>query len=92
MSEVSIPARPFAHNEVIPVSSRLPRSLNFGYAAIALFMTGDGFELTFLARYLVDLGYTVRWRIVDPQKYVFELKLPDDSVKASRHVTESLSG
>lgn len=58
MSEVSIPARPFAHNEVIPVSSRLPRSLIFGYAAIALFMTGDGFELTFLARYLVDLGYT----------------------------------
>jgi polyol permease family len=32
--------------------------LIFGYAAIALFMTGDGFELTFLARYLVDLGYT----------------------------------
>jgi hypothetical protein len=56
MSEVSIPARPFAHNEVIPVSSRLPRSLIFGYAAIALFMTGDGFELTFLARYLVDLA------------------------------------
>lgn len=40
------------------MSARLPRSLIFGYAAIALFMTGDGFELTFLARYLVDLGYT----------------------------------
>jgi polyol permease family len=40
------------------VSTRLPRSLIYGYAAIALFMTGDGFELTFLARYLVDLGYT----------------------------------
>jgi polyol permease family len=32
--------------------------LIFGYAAIALFMTGDGFELTFLSRFLVDLGYT----------------------------------
>ena len=40
------------------MSSRLPRSLIFGYAAIALFMTGDGFELTFLSRFLVDLGYT----------------------------------
>ena len=40
------------------MSLRLPRSLIYGYAAIALFMTGDGFELTFLARYLVDLGYT----------------------------------
>lgn len=34
-------------------------------------------------QYLVDLGYTVRWRIADPQKYVFELKAPDDSVKAA---------
>ncbi|WP_293987756.1 protease modulator HflK [Sphingomonas sp.] len=34
-------------------------------------------------QYLVDLGYTVRWRIVDPQKYAFELKLPDDSVKSA---------
>lgn len=36
----------------------VPRKLVFGYLAIALFMTGDGFELTFLSRYLVDLGYT----------------------------------
>ncbi|MBN8814003.1 MAG: protease modulator HflK [Sphingomonas sp.] len=34
-------------------------------------------------QYLVDLSYTVRWRIADPQKYAFELKLPDDSVKAA---------
>jgi len=34
-------------------------------------------------QYLVDLGYTVRWRIVDPQQYIFELKEPDDSVKAA---------
>ncbi|MEO5494954.1 MAG: protease modulator HflK [Sphingomonas sp.] len=34
-------------------------------------------------QYLVDLGYTVRWRIVDPQQYVFELKGPDDTVKAA---------
>lgn len=40
-----------------------------------LVLTGD--------QYLVDLGYTVRWRIVDPQKYVFELKGPDETVKAA---------
>lgn len=40
-----------------------------------LVLTGD--------QYLVDLSYTVRWRIVDPQKYVFELKGPDDTVKAA---------
>ncbi|MBS0480206.1 MAG: protease modulator HflK [Proteobacteria bacterium] len=34
-------------------------------------------------QYLVDLGYTVRWRIADPQQYVFELKGPDDTVKAA---------
>jgi membrane protease subunit HflK len=34
-------------------------------------------------QYLVDLGYTVRWRIVDPQKYAFELKAPDESVQAA---------
>lgn len=36
----------------------LPRNLVVGYVAVALFMTGDGFELTFLSKYLVDLGYT----------------------------------
>jgi len=36
----------------------IPRKLFFGYVAIALFMAGDGFELTFLSTYLVDLGYT----------------------------------
>lgn len=36
----------------------LPRTLVFGFVAVALFMTGDGFELTFLSKYLVDLGYS----------------------------------
>jgi polyol permease family len=40
------------------MSLGLPRSLVLGYAAVALFMTGDGFELTFLSKYLVDLGYS----------------------------------
>lgn len=40
-----------------------------------LVLTGD--------QYLVDLGYTVRWKIIDPQKYVFELKGPDETVKAA---------
>lgn len=37
---------------------RASRSLLLGYIAIALFMTGDGFELTFLSVHLVALGYT----------------------------------
>lgn len=32
--------------------------LVFGFVAIAVFMTGDGFELTFLSKYLVDLGFS----------------------------------
>lgn len=40
-----------------------------------LVLTGD--------QYLVDLGYTVRWKIIDPQKYIFELKGPDETVKAA---------
>lgn len=40
------------------MSARFPGSLIVGYVAIALFMTGDGFELTFLSVYLVDLGHS----------------------------------
>ncbi|WP_249352685.1 MFS transporter [Microbacterium sp. 4NA327F11] len=40
------------------MSSRFSRSLLVGYFAIALFMTGDGFELTFLSVYLVDHGHS----------------------------------
>ncbi|RJF40410.1 MFS transporter [Actinomyces sp. 2119] len=36
----------------------MPRKLAFGFLAIAVFMTGDGFELTFLSPYLVDQGFT----------------------------------
>ena len=36
----------------------LPRPLMAGYIAIALFMTGDGFELAFLSQYITTLGYT----------------------------------
>ena len=32
----------------------MPRRLVFGYLALAIFMAGDGFELTFLSRYLVQ--------------------------------------
>ena len=35
----------------------LPRPLFAGYLAIALFMTGDGFELAFLSQYLIELGF-----------------------------------
>ncbi|MEX5237101.1 MFS transporter [Kocuria arenosa] len=36
----------------------MPRRLLFGYLALAVFMTGDGFELTFLSRFLVENGFT----------------------------------
>ncbi|MBB3105145.1 MFS transporter [Azomonas macrocytogenes] len=36
----------------------MPLCLIWGYVAIALFMTGDGIELAFLSRYVVDLGFS----------------------------------
>ena len=36
----------------------MPRRLLFGYLALAVFMTGDGFELTFLSRFLVENGFS----------------------------------
>ena len=36
----------------------LPLSLVWGYIAIAVFMTGDGFELAFLSHYIKSLGFT----------------------------------
>ncbi|MBW3087285.1 MFS transporter [Bifidobacterium sp. 82T24] len=34
------------------------KKLIAGYIAIAIFMTGDGFELTFLSRFMVDQGFS----------------------------------
>lgn len=36
----------------------LPLNLIWGYVAIAIFMTGDGFELAFLSHYITGLGFT----------------------------------
>lgn len=37
----------------------MPKKLVFGYIALAIFMAGDGFDLTFLSRYLVvEQGFT----------------------------------
>lgn len=36
----------------------LPLNLIWGYIAIAIFMTGDGFELAFLSHYITGLGFT----------------------------------
>lgn len=36
----------------------LPLNLIWGYIAIAVFMTGDGFELAFLSHYIKSLGFT----------------------------------
>lgn len=37
---------------------RLPLHLLWGYIAIAVFMTGDGFELAFLSHYIKELGFS----------------------------------
>ncbi|XAW88062.1 MFS transporter [Vibrio sp. CDRSL-10 TSBA] len=36
----------------------LPLNLVWGYIAIAIFMTGDGFELAFLSHYITELGFS----------------------------------
>ncbi|PTE74357.1 MFS transporter [Staphylococcus devriesei] len=36
----------------------LPMVLIWGYVAVAIFMTGDGFEQAFLSKYIGSLGYT----------------------------------
>ncbi len=36
----------------------LPKNLLWGYIAIFLFMTGDGFELAFLSKYIVEIGFS----------------------------------
>lgn len=35
----------------------LPRTLIWGYVAIAIFMTGDGIEQAFLSKYIVNIGF-----------------------------------
>ncbi|MCS2167916.1 MFS transporter [Scandinavium manionii] len=37
----------------------MPIKLFWGYIAIAIFMTGDGVELAFLSKYIIDIGFTV---------------------------------
>ena len=36
----------------------LPMVLIWGYIAVAIFMTGDGFEQAFLSKYIVSLGFS----------------------------------
>ena len=45
---------------MIRVLERLgvPRTLMLGFLAVAIFMTGDGFELTFLSKFMVDQGFS----------------------------------
>ncbi|WP_159567163.1 MFS transporter [Budvicia diplopodorum] len=37
----------------------MPVKLFWGYVAIAVFMTGDGVELAFLSKYIIELGFSV---------------------------------
>src|SRR5471032_2727163 len=36
----------------------LPMNLFWGYIAIAIFMSGDGFEMAFLSKHIIDMGFT----------------------------------
>jgi predicted MFS family arabinose efflux permease len=36
----------------------LPKMLFWGYIAVAVFMSGDGFEMAFLSKHITDLGFT----------------------------------
>lgn len=36
----------------------LPKHLFWGFIAIAIFMSGDGFEMAFLSKHITDLGFT----------------------------------
>lgn len=36
----------------------LPKNLFWGYIAIAIFMSGDGFEMAFLSKHITDMGFT----------------------------------
>lgn len=36
----------------------LPLSLLWGYIAVAVFMSGDGFEMAFLSKHITDLGFS----------------------------------
>lgn len=44
--------------KVVKTALGLPLNLFWGYVAIALFMTGDGFDLAFLSHYITTLGFT----------------------------------
>ena len=36
----------------------LPKHLLWGFIAIAIFMSGDGFEMAFLSKHITDMGFT----------------------------------
>ncbi len=36
----------------------LPKNLLWGYIAIAIFMSGDGFEMAFLSKHIIDMGFS----------------------------------
>lgn len=36
----------------------LPMNLFWGYIAIAIFMSGDGFEMAFLSKHIIDMGFS----------------------------------
>lgn len=50
--------KPMLQNKEAKIWYGFPLSLFWGYISIAVFMTGDGFELAFLSHYIKSLGFT----------------------------------
>lgn len=46
-------------SDISKVVFGMPIKLFWGYIAIAIFMTGDGIELAFLSKYIIDIGFDV---------------------------------
>jgi membrane protease subunit HflK len=70
---------PYPINRVQKVDVENIRELTLGSASTeTLMLTGD--------QNIIDIAYTVRWNIRDPERYLFQLAQPDETI---REVAES---
>ena len=70
------PPAPFASVQKVDVQRTRNDDFPAGSAATEnLMLTGD--------QNIVDLAYSVRWNIADPQDYAFQIKDPDETVRAT---------
>ena len=65
---------PYPINRVQKIDVENIRELSLGSASTeTLMLTGD--------QNIIDIAYTVRWNIRDPERYLFQLKDPDDTIQ-----------